>query len=146
MEVEGMIIKDLGAFEGVSKSGNPWKKHEYVMETMGQYPRKIKFTVFGEKSSTLVFELGKTYLVQFDIDSREFNERWYTDIMVFNGRLVEPGQSAAPGFPQPGGSPAPAPQNPYASVQSAPETRNPFGQTPGAPDFTTNDSPEDLPF
>lgn len=145
MEVEGMIIRDLGAIEGVSKAGNPWKKHEWVLETLGQFPRKVKFTVFGERSSTLNFELGKNYAIQFDIDSREFNERWYTDIMVYGARPIEPGQTQFGATP----APAPAPSNPYNQTpQFGPQTapaQNPFGTGP-TPDFTQSDSQEDLPF
>lgn len=151
MEIEGMIIRDLGQIEGVSKAGNPWKKHEWVLETFGQYPRKVKFTVFGERSNTVTFELGKSYAVQVDIESREFNDRWYTDVNAFAARQLEaptgmPGTPGMPGGqpvsqPQFGGAPAaPAFQQPAAPAAPA---SNPFGP---APDFSQGDSQEDLPF
>lgn len=140
MEIEGMIIRDLGQFEGVSKAGNPWKKHEWVLETIGQFPRKVKFTVFGDRTNTITFELGKTYNIQVDVESREFNERWYTDLTAYAARLVETG-AAAPVAPQA------TPTNPYAqspaSTFSQPSD-NPFGEQ--KPEFTQGGAEEDLPF
>lgn len=43
MEITGKIIIDLQEQSGVSKAGNNWKKHEYVLETQETYPRKVKF-------------------------------------------------------------------------------------------------------
>ena len=150
MEIEGMIIRDLGLQEGVSKAGNPWKKHEWVLETTGNYPRKVKFHVFGEKATTLTFEQGKTYVIQFDLESREFNERWYTDVSAYAARQVEngmPGQMGAPGtaFP-PAGGPAPVysqPAAPAPAAEPAP-SQNPFQNS--QVDFAAGDSTEDLPF
>lgn len=153
MEIEGMIIQDLGGVEGVSKAGNPWKKHEWVLETIGQFPRKVKFHVFGEKANTLVFEPGKSYAIQFDLESREFNGRWYTDVSAFAARPLETQAPVAPqyapgtyGSVQPAAQQPQAPANPYANPygQPAPAT-NPFPQSP-APDFSAGDSGEDLPF
>lgn len=141
MEIEGMIIRDLGLLEGVSKAGNPWKKHEYVLETLGQYPRKVKFTVFGERTNTITFELGKSYVIQVDVESREFNERWYTDITAYAARPSEAPAGSQGGFaPQ---APA-APANPFASQPQQP-AGNPFAQ-PQAPSFAPGDNQEDLPF
>lgn len=134
MEIEGKIIFDLGELSGIAKgSGNPWKKHEWVLETMGAYPRKVKFTVFGEnRCNELQFELGASYKVSVDIDSREFNGRWYTDINAYAmerldgagvppmGQPVQqpgyaaPAQPAAPGAGFPGAAQT-APADPFAS-------------------------------
>lgn len=129
MEIEGTIIFDLGIQEGVSKStSNPWKKRELVMETFGNYPRKVKFTVFGERRvNELQFEIGKAYRISVDAESREYNGRWYTDLTAYNAQPLEGGmpgiqtaqQPQAESFGQPSapfGQPmAPAAQDPFAS-------------------------------
>ena len=143
MDIEGKIILDLGQTEGTSKAGNPWKKHEWVLETMSQYPRKIKFTVFGDRVNTISFELNRNYLIQADIESREFNGRWYTDVTVFNARPMEDGM---------GGMSVQGPSvsgnmNPFPPVgNNAPgmSENNPYSTK--QPDFTQGDSQEDLPF
>lgn len=137
MELEGKIILDLPLQSGTSKAGNPWKKKEWVLETFGNYPKKVKIQAFGDRVDNLRIETGKDYRLGIDIESREFNGRWYTDVSVYSAQeLVQ-----QPGYQQPayGGEP----QAGYGQPQ-APAS---FGAAP-APNFTAapagND--EDLPF
>lgn len=85
MEVKGKIVQVLEPQSGVSKSsGTPWATQGYVLETFDQYPRKVYFEVFGEeriKQNTC--NVGDVVTVGFDIDSREFNARWYTTIRAW---------------------------------------------------------------
>lgn len=119
MELEGKIILDLPLEEGISKAGNPWKKKSWVLETNGQYPRRVKFDVFGDRVSTLTFELNKNYIISVDAESREFNGRWYTDLRAFSARESEMAPQG-PQFSQPQ-QPA-APQQTYqAPAQPAPQ-------------------------
>ena len=84
MELTGKIIAVLPERGGVSKAGNEWKIQEYVLETMEQYPRKMMFNVFGaDRIAQFNIQLGETLTVSFDIDSREYNGRWYNDIRAW---------------------------------------------------------------
>lgn len=134
MEIEGRIIMDIPQVEGVSKAGNPWKKKEWVLETFGQYPRKVKFDTFGDRVDSIRFELGKDYVVSVDAESREFNGRWYTDLRCYAAREMQ----AAPGGMQGGGNmmnqPMQAPQQPAFVQPQAPQPS--FGQS----------GSDDLPF
>lgn len=94
MELEGTIVLDLGKVEGVSKAGKPWKKREYVLETPGMYPRKVKFHVFGDRADMLNFNIGQAYVLSVDVESREFNGRWYTDVSAFAARPADGTQTA----------------------------------------------------
>ncbi|MCM1291038.1 MAG: DUF3127 domain-containing protein [Prevotella sp.] len=90
MELTGRIILDLPLQQGTSKAGNLWQKKEWVLETPGQYPKKVKFHVFGEdKINNNHFEVGKDYTISYDIESREYNGRWYTDINVYASRPAD---------------------------------------------------------
>ncbi len=80
MEIKGKIIHVLPLQEGVSKAGNPWKKQEYVLETLEQYPRKVCFDLFGDKADQYRAEIGDEVVLSFDIESREYNGRWFTSI------------------------------------------------------------------
>lgn len=124
---------------GTSKAGNPWKKREWVLETFGNYPRKVKFHVFGDRSDSIGIEVGKDYALSFDIDSREFNGRWYTDISVYQARELNQQGGGAPQQPAYG-----APQQPYG--QAAYQQGTPSFTQSAAPDFSSSDSSEDLPF
>lgn len=149
MEIEGKIIQELPMQSGVSKAGNPWKKREWVLETFGTYPRKVKFHVFGDKGDAMNLEVGNSYALSFDLESREFNGRWYTDVNVYQARPfvaqgpgpdsnVYPPQGQPGGYPQQGGFQQPAfqqPENGYGNSGMA-ATFNPAPADPG----------DDLPF
>lgn len=85
MEIVGKIIQVLPLQEGTAKStGNPWKSQSYVLETQEQYPRKVCFELFGEeKIKNNQCSLDDLVTVSFDIESREYNGRWYTSIRAW---------------------------------------------------------------
>lgn len=102
MEIKGKIIHVLPLQEGVSKAGNPWKKQEYVLETYDQYPKKVCFDLFGDKADQYRAEIGDDVVLSFDIESREYNGRWFTSIRgwkldkVTDGAEVPPFADVAP--------------------------------------------------
>ena len=98
MELTGKIIAVLEKRGGTSKAGNPWEIQEYVLETMEQYPRKMMFNVFGaDRLAQFNIQLGETLTVSFDIDSREYNGRWYNDVRAW--RVVPAAAPEAMGAP-----------------------------------------------
>lgn len=99
MEITGKIILALPEQSGVSKAGNQWKKREYVLETLENYPKKVHFDLFGDRADQYPLNVGDQIVLSFDINSREFNGRWYTSI---SGWKVEKsdGTSGAPVQPQ----------------------------------------------
>ncbi len=103
MEVEGKIIFDLGERSGTSRAGNPWKTHEYVLETRENFPRKIAFDFFGDKADQFVCKVGDEIRLFFDIESREYNGRWFVSV---RGWKTEP-LTGAPA--QQAGDPLPPP-------------------------------------
>ena len=144
MELIGKIIQILPLQEGVSKAGNPWKKQEYILETLGtQYPRKVCFNLFGDNVDKFPMQVGQDVTVSIDIESREFNGRWYTDVRAWNvlngGQLAgapAPGFAAAPTQPA-----APAPGFASAPAQPAPQA------APAQPSPAAIPTPaDDLPF
>lgn len=112
MEVKGKIIHDLGETSGIAQaSGNAWKKHEYVLETIEQRPRKIHFDFFGDRADQFPLAIGDDVTLSFDIESREYQGRWYTSIRGWkaektNSTTSYPPQNAAPAYGMP---PAPEP-------------------------------------
>ncbi|MGN0237489.1 MAG: DUF3127 domain-containing protein [Lepagella sp.] len=145
MDIEGTIILDLPLQEGVSKQGNAWKKKEWVLETQGMYPRKVKFHVFGEnRVRDLQFEVGKAYRISVDLESREFNGRWYTDVSAYAATPID---LSAPAAPAPMGGVAPA-----ATQPAAPAYGQPAAPAVATPDFAqdplggADNNGDDLPF
>lgn len=106
MEIKGRIIRALPAQRGVSKSGNQWSKQMFVLATLENYPKKVAFDLFGDKLAQFaqLCTPGAVVTVSFDIESREFNGRWYTDIRAWKVELDEFQPE-----PQPQALPQPAP-------------------------------------
>lgn len=137
MEIEGKIIVALPEITGVAKAtGNPWKKREYVLETQETYPKKVHFDFFGERADQYPLAVGDTIRLSFDIESREYQGRWYTSIRGWKADKIVPG-AAAPA-PQ---APAPAYGMPAANTYAAP------GAVPPPPmPAASTDASDDLPF
>ena len=77
----GTLKQVLPTLEGENARG-PWIKGGFVIETDGDYPVKVAFTCFGEERVNKVRSLtiGETINVTYTPESREFNDRWYTDL------------------------------------------------------------------
>lgn len=132
MDIVGKIIQVLPAQEGVSKTGNPWKVQSYVLETQEQYPRKVCFEIFGEdRINNNRCNIDDVVTVSFDIESREFNGRWYTSIRAW--RVQQGDNSAA----------APAAQQPVAQQPAA--AAAPAANTQVF-EASADDESSDLPF
>lgn len=108
MEITVKVTKILEAQSGVSqKTGNGWFKISFVGETSGQYPKTVCFVVMGdERWKSMNIEVGKSYNVSFDVESREWNGKYFTDLQAWKVVCLD---SAQGGQPQPAAAPAPAP-------------------------------------
>ena len=96
MEFTGKIIAILQPRGGTSKAGNEWKVQEYVIENHDQYPRKMCFDVFGaDKIEQFNIQMGEELTVSFDIDARQWQDRWFNSIRAWK---VERVGAAAPEF------------------------------------------------
>jgi hypothetical protein len=83
LEITGKLYKILAEQTGAGKNGN-WVKQEFVIETTEQYPKKVCCSVWGDKVEALKnFQPGDQIKVSFNLESREYNERWYTDIRAW---------------------------------------------------------------
>lgn len=80
MEIKGKIIEVLPLQSGVSQAGKQWKKQEFVVETPDQFPRKVCMTLFGDRVDQYPVAIGDDVVVSIDIESREYNGRWYTNV------------------------------------------------------------------
>ncbi len=84
LRIKGKVIKILPEQKGTSARGE-WKKQDFVVEsTEDQFPKKICFTLFNDKAASLNgMTPGTDVEVFFNIESREFNEKWYHNINAF---------------------------------------------------------------
>ena len=91
MEIQGKIIEILEEKSGQSANGE-WRKQEYVIETEAQYPKKICFMAWGDKIDQFNIKQGENVEVSIDLESREYNGRWYTDVKAW--RVSRHGEGA----------------------------------------------------
>jgi hypothetical protein len=83
IEIEGIIIQVLPIKTGESPRG-PWKKREFILETLESMPKKICVSLWGDLTSDPLLNEKEIVKVSCDIESREFNNRWYTELRGWN--------------------------------------------------------------
>ncbi len=84
MDIRCRLLDKLAVQSGTSARG-PWSKQDFIVETLEQYPRKICMNVWGQDKVNELqgFNPGETLTISINIESREFNGRWYTDIRAW---------------------------------------------------------------
>lgn len=123
MELTAKLIQVLPLQSGVSKNGE-WKKQDIIVETDGQYPKKICISIWGDKANEAILQIGNILNISFDVESREYNGRWYTDVKAWRVEAAIPSADM-----------------PYGTTQSMDNQIVP----PDAPNFSSDDA-DDLPF
>lgn len=149
MDIEGKLIQKLNIQSGTSARGE-WAKQEFVMEYQeGNFPTKACFSVWGQDKVKELenFKPGDDIKVSFNISSREYNGKWYTDLRAW--RITSASQQMA----ATGAAPVPsASQYGHSSTaQNVPAGFTPSGiQQSSVPAPTLDDMPgednDDLPF
>ena len=82
MQILAKLIQILPLQSGTGKNGE-WKKQDIIVETQEQYPKKICVSVWGDKIPSQPLIVGINLLIDIDIESREYNDRWYTDVKAW---------------------------------------------------------------
>ena len=137
LEIVGKLIKVLPEVSGQSQKG-PWSKQEFVLETLdASYPKKVCLTAWGDKVADLKqFADGDAIKATLSAESREYNERWYTELRAFRIESADGGQDSGAGYS--------APSRPAQQPQSRPAQQS---QPAGMPFNTTfDDESNDLTF
>ena len=146
MEIQGKIIAALPERSGVSARGE-WKSQTYVIETQGQYPKKLAFDVFGaDRITQFNLHVGDIATVFFDFDAHEYNGRWFNSVRAFN--VEKSGQQTTQ---QPTPQPTANVANTQAPQQHIPQQQNMFNAgvqnaTPYQPMQQQQADLNDLPF
>ena len=84
MEIQGKIISVLPTRSGTSARGTQWSSQTSVIETQEQYPKKLAFDVINDKIDQFNIQVGEFLTVQFDINAREYNGRWFNSVNAWN--------------------------------------------------------------
>jgi hypothetical protein len=82
MQLTAKLTQVLPLESGIGRNGE-WKKQNVIVETDGQYPKKICISIWGDKINPTQLQTGNLLTIDFDIESREFNGKWYTDVKAW---------------------------------------------------------------
>ncbi|MCW9709091.1 DUF3127 domain-containing protein [Fodinibius salsisoli] len=96
LQIKGTVKQILEEQSGEGKNG-PWRKRDFILETAGQYPKKICITQWGDSIDQANVQEGEDIIAHIDIQSREYKGNWYTDVKAWK---VERGDSNPGGAPQ----------------------------------------------
>jgi hypothetical protein len=135
LEISGRLVTVLPEQTGNGRNG-VWKKQDFVIELAGPYPKKVCMTAWGDKADALLeASTGDELKVSFDVESREYNGRWYTDLKAWK---IEPATAG-------GGQPQPQ-QQPSSRGAATPVKTGGQPATNNAPFLGGDDDDNDLPF
>lgn len=87
MQLIAKLTQLLPLQTGTGKNGE-WKKQDIIVETDGQYPKKVCISIWGDKINESQLIVGNSLVIDFDIESREFSGRWYTDLKAWKIELA----------------------------------------------------------
>lgn len=151
MEIQGKIIAVLPTRSGTSARGTQWSSQTSVIETQEQYPKKLAFDVTNDKIDQLNIQLGEILTVQFDINAREYNGRWFNSVNAWNViRHAKQSYAQSGGFSGNVQSSAQAAQQAMASSANAAGVANTMNQQnlfqPAQQSAQQQGDSSDLPF
>lgn len=129
MEIQGKIIAVLPTRSGTSSRGTHWSSQTSVIETQEQYPKKLAFDVINDKIDQFNIQVGEFLTVQFDINAREYNGRWFNSVNAWNViRQTQQATAQGVGFSGNVQYGAQASQQAMASSTNASGVANPMNQ------------------
>ncbi len=84
VDIRCKLVGKLQVQNGNSARG-AWCKQDFIVETIETYPRKICMNVWGDDKVAELsgYNIGETLTISVNIESREFNGRWYTDVRAW---------------------------------------------------------------
>lgn len=116
--ITGKVIQILDVQSGTSKNGE-WRKQDFILETEGKYPKPVCITQWGDDIDAFAVQEGERLTAHVDIQSREYNGRWYTDVKAWRVEKDDaggPGGAAGPGAP---GGPPPIGDEPWPDASTS---------------------------
>lgn len=81
-EISGKILLLLDVKTGTSKSGKDWISQDFIIETEGQYPKKVCVRCFGDNlvDQLSFYKIGYPINVKYNLESNEHNGYWFTQV------------------------------------------------------------------
>ena len=106
LSITGKVTQVLEEQGGQGRNG-PWRKQEFILETEGEYPKQVCIVQWGDNIDKFGIREGERLTAHIDIQSREYNGRWYTDVKAW--KVERDGSGGSDGPPVSAGEPWPEP-------------------------------------
>jgi hypothetical protein len=95
LKITGTVRQVMEQASGEGRNG-PWRKQEYILETEGNYPKSVCVVVWGDNIDQFGIRQGERITASIDIQSREYNGRWYTDVKAWKVEREDADQGGPP--------------------------------------------------
>lgn len=95
LAITGTVTQLLPEQSGESRNG-PWRKQEFIIETEGNFPKPVCVVMWGDNIDKFALTEGERVTAHIDIQSREYNGRWYTDVKAWKLERDGAGGAGAP--------------------------------------------------
>ncbi len=84
MEIAGKLVQVLPVQTGTSQKGE-WRKCSFIIEiTDSKFPKKICVLAWKDLVDQVQkLDVGADLNVSIDLESREYNGKWYTDVKAW---------------------------------------------------------------
>ena len=99
LELTGTIVQVFPYEGGTSKAGKDWRKGVFILETQDQYPRKVAISLLNDNIDKYPTQVGSVVTAHLDIESREWNGKWYTEVRAW--QITYPQAQPVASAPQP---------------------------------------------
>lgn len=100
MEIKGKVTHVLPEQSGEGRNGT-WRKAGYVLELPGTYPKSVCFDVWGPNIDAFAVKQGEEVTASIDIESREYNGKWFTNVKAWKVSREEAAPTAGVSGPPP---------------------------------------------
>lgn len=95
MEFEGTVFSVLPIVKGTSQRGE-WMKQEVIFDLPGEFNRKVCVGFWGDKAQDAsALKPGEAVSVSANVESREYNGRWYTEVRAWKMSRKAPAGTGA---------------------------------------------------
>lgn len=108
LTIKGKVVSNLGVQKGTSKAGKDWSKATLIVEYGdSQYPKRVALDNLKNAEEFAKLAVGTEGVFHIEVESREFNGRWYTSVNCWKWETTQQPQQAPAqqGYQQPQAQP-----------------------------------------
>jgi len=143
--IQGKVAEILEEQSGEGRNG-PWRRRDFILEMDDRFSRKVCISQWGDSIDSDSVSVGETIKAYINLQSREYNGRWYTDVRAW--RIdKDGGEPGAGGYPdEPGFGGEDTSRQDTSRSGSRPASQDPTSKNNSMIDGDLDDVDDDLPF